>query len=147
MASRKKVPALKKQTSALKRATKAEHGPRVTSKDFQIAFLTSGMDGVEKLDDSPAARSSRRAVLLRTIEDLRRGGQGVVALEEYVDSKYEARVRGRVVPTVGAERGYKVQQLRDDSVFLRLPLSTLAVKKGAIVNVSFEADRVVVTKG
>ena len=84
----------------------------------------------------------------RDREDNIKGGQGrnVETLQKYVDERYGSSGRGRAMPNVGEERKYKAQQIGDGGTFLRLPLTPIGVKKGGVVKVRFESDRVVVTK-
>ena len=73
-------------------------------------------------------------------------GRNVETLEAYVNERYGSSGRGRAMPNLGEERKYKAQQIGDGGTFLRLPLTPIGIKKGGVVKVRFESDRVVVTK-
>jgi len=115
----------------------------VSFKDLQIAYLLGGIAGVEKL---VAGRKNAGPMLRRALKELKGQGRGTETLEAYINTKHGAAGRGRSMPTVGEERRYKAQQIGDGGSFLRLPLSPIGVKKGGVVKVRFEADRVIVTR-
>ena len=115
----------------------------VSFKDLQIAFLLDGIAGVEKL---VAGRKSAGPILKRALAELKSQGRSVDALEHYISEHHGSAGRGRSMPNVGEERKYRAQQIADGGTFLRLPLTPLGVKKGGVVRVRFEADRIVVSK-
>ncbi len=122
---------------------KAQKRGVVSFKDLQIAYLLDGIAGVEKL---VAGRKNPAPILKRALNELKAQGRNVETLEAYVTSKHGVSGRGRSMPNVGEERRYKAQQIADGGTFLRLPLTPIGVKKGGVVKVRFEADRVIVTK-
>jgi len=115
----------------------------VSFKDLQIAYLLDGLSGVEKL---VAGKKNAGTILKRALKEMTGQGRNVETLQRYVDERYGSSGRGRAMPNVGEERKYKAQQIGDGGTFLRLPLTPIGVKKGGVVKVRFEADRVVVTK-
>ena len=115
----------------------------VSFKDLQIAYLLDGISGVEKL---VAGKKNAGSILKRALKEMTGQGRNVETLEAYVNERYGSSGRGRAMPNVGEERKYKAQQIGDGGTFLRLPLTPIGVKKGGVVKVRFEADRVVVTK-
>jgi hypothetical protein len=115
----------------------------VSFKDLQIAYLLDGIGGVEKL---VAGRKNAGAILKRALKEMAEQGRNVETLQAYVDERYGSSGRGRAMPNVGEERKYKAQQIGDGGTFLRLPLTPIGVKKGGVVKVRFEADRVIVTR-
>jgi len=121
----------------------AQKRPVVSFKDLQIAYLLDGIGGVEKLG---AGRKNAGPMLRRALKEMKGQGRSVETLEAYINSKHGTAGRGRSMPNVGEERRYKAQQIGDGGSFLRLPLTPIGVKKGGVVKVRFEADRVIVTK-
>jgi len=149
MASGKKKTLGKKASKPRTALGNEKNASKITHKDVQIAFLLDGLPGVEKLDAAhpTAKRGYRRAVLLKALDLLKQQGQTAAALEEYVSEHYAVpHGRGRMRPAAGSERSYRAQQLGDNPAFLRLPLSSLNVKKGGELRVAFEADRIVVRR-
>jgi hypothetical protein len=115
----------------------------VSFKDLQIAYLLDGIGGVEKL---VAGRKNAGSILKRALKEMSDQGRSVETLQSYVNERYGSSGRGRAMPNVGEERKYKAQQIGDGGTFLRLPLTPIGVKKGGVVKVRFEADRVIVTR-
>ncbi|MBM4281262.1 MAG: hypothetical protein FJ137_11070 [Deltaproteobacteria bacterium] len=115
----------------------------VSFKDLQIAYLLDGIGGVEKL---VAGRKNAGSILKRALKEMTEQGRNVETLQAYVAERYGSSGRGRAMPNVGEERRYKAQQIGDGGTFLRLPLTPIGVKKGGVVKVRFEADRVIVTR-
>jgi hypothetical protein len=115
----------------------------VSVKDVQIAFLLDGISGVDKL---LANRKSGGNLVRRALKDLQAQGKNVGVLESYVSEKYPMQGRGRAMPNTGEERRYRAQQVGSTGVFLRLPLTPIGVKKGGVVKVRFESDRVVISR-
>ena len=115
----------------------------VSFNDLQIAYLLDGIAGVEKL---VADKKNAAPILKRALKELKGQGRNVETLETYVNEKHGTSGRGRAMPSIGEERRYKAQQIADGGTFLRLPLTPIGVKKGGVVKVRFEADRVIVTK-
>jgi hypothetical protein len=115
----------------------------VSFKDLQIAYLLDGIGGIEKL---VAGRKNAGTILKRALKEMSDQGRNVETLQSYVAERYGSSGRGRAMPNVGEERKYKAQQIGDGGTFLRLPLTPIGVKKGGVVKVRFEADRVIVTR-
>ena len=118
-------------------------GKRLSYKDIQIAFLSDGVSAVEKLLKD--GRASRGAVR-KALDALRQQGAAAATLDDFVKTHIGQGRRGRTAPLVGTDRTYRAQKLSTGSPFLRLPLEALGVKKGGLVTVRFERDRIVVTK-
>ena len=117
----------------------------VTHKDLSLAYMLNGLSAVgQALKD----HTDPVKVLNKTIENLSAGGQDVEELETLRDTFAASTsngVRGRKAAKVGEVRPFSVQQITNDKgeagdVFIRLPLSTLGVLKGAKVYASFTKD-------
>jgi hypothetical protein len=118
-------------------------GKRLSYKDLQIAYLSDGVNAVEKLlKDGKASRGAVR----KALDALRQQGAAAATLDDFVKTHIGQGRRGRSAPLVGTDRTYRAQKLNPGSPFLRLPLEALGVKKGGLVTVRFERDRIVVTK-
>jgi hypothetical protein len=126
-----------------KKAT-AKTSKRLSYKDVQIAYLADGVSAVEKLLNE--GRTSRAAVR-KALEALRQQGAAAATLDDFVKSHLgQGGRRGRTAPLIGTDRTYRAQKLETGSPFVRLPLEALGVKKGGLVTVRFERDRIIVTK-
>ena len=126
-------------------------GKRLSYKDIQIAYLSDGVAAVERLlKDGKASRAAVR----KALDALRQQGAAAATLDDFVKTHIGQGRRGRSAPLVGTDRTYRArgiatyraQKLATGSPFLRLPLEALGVKKGGLVTVRFERDRVIVTK-
>jgi len=110
-------------------------------KDVQICYILEGIEGVSNLTPLPGKNT-----LIQAINGLNTKGMDVNDLIDFTATNYPGGGgRGRASITIGESRTYKVQAVKDGSVFLRLPLSTLNVNKGDTVSVSFDDGKVVVT--
>ena len=110
-------------------------------KDVQLAYIIDGIEGVSNLTPLPG-----KPTLIQAINGLNDKGMDTDDLLAFTASNYPGGGgRGRASITIGESRTYKVQAVKDGSVFLRLPLSTLNVEKGDTVSVSFDDGKVVVT--
>lgn len=111
-------------------------------KDVALVYMSAGIDGVRALFEAGkiAPRTLRRTAVWMQTErpDI------ASALISYVREKFpEHRGRGRACPVVGEVRKYRVQRLRDNKLFIRLPVETLpGIEKGSIVTVSFSANTI-----
>lgn len=115
----------------------------VSYKDVQLAYLIEGVEGVAKLIEG---RDNPSAVVNRAIKVLKERGKKTAALEKFARDTFEGSSRGRANPRVGDTRSYKAQQLKAGGApFLRLPLATLEVEKGAELEVKFEKGRIIVS--
>ncbi|MDP2339432.1 MAG: hypothetical protein Q8O67_00630 [Deltaproteobacteria bacterium] len=118
-------------------------GKRLSYKDIQIAYLSDGVAAVERLlKDGKASRGAVR----KALDALRQQGAAAATLDDFVKTHIGQGRRGRSAPLVGTDRTYRAQKLATGSPFLRLPLEALGVKKGGLVTVRFERDRIIVTK-
>jgi hypothetical protein len=115
----------------------------VSFKDVQIAFLSDGIGGVAAMTDG---KKTAAVVIRRAIEGLKALGRETSALEGYVHERFGSRARGRPTAGIGDDRRYKAQQVKELGTYLRLPLTSLSVKKGGVVRVRFEADQILVMK-
>ena len=115
----------------------------VSFKDVQIAYLMEGIEGVEKLMESGQVS---KPTIRRALKKFHETGTVPAEFERWVAERVGPIGRGRSAPTIGETRSYKVQQIKNAGPFLRLPLDSLHIDKGAVVRVRFEDDRIVVTK-
>ena len=125
-------------------ATKRKKRTLVSYKDVQLAYLLDGIGAVERLwrDGSVSKPTIRRAV-----KKLQESHEDVTELERWVAENIGPIGRGRAAPQAGETRTYKAQQIKSGGgPFLRLPLDPLGVARGKSVRVSFERDRIVVTR-
>ncbi len=121
-----------------KKQKKPRTGPTV--KDALIAFA---LDGIGGLKDSGATATTVRKV----IRHLRAKGKDASVVESYASETFHLDFsgggRGRSAPAKGTSRLYTVQTLKDsDAPFIRLPVSTLALGKGAKVAVKFSDGKI-----
>ncbi len=129
---------------ATKKKAAAKPAKRLSYKDVQIAYLADGVSAVEKLLKD--GRTSRAAVR-KALEALRLQGAAAATLDDFVKSQLGSTGRrGRSAPLVGSDRTYRAQKLETGSPFVRLPLDALGIKKGGLVTVRFERDRIIVSK-
>lgn len=126
-----------------KKSTGPRASKRLSYKDIQIAYLADGVGAVEKLLSEEKAS---RAAVRKALEALRQQGAAAATLDDFVKTHIGAGRRGRAAPLVGTDRTYRAQKLATGSPFVRLPLESLGVKKGGVVTVRFERDRIIVSK-
>jgi len=113
----------------------------VSYKDVQIAYLTGGVAAVDKLlEEKKVAKST----IKRAYQNFVKAGREEKPLADWILKNIGALGRGRASPQVGERRRYKAQQISSGDPFLRLPLSSLDIYKGKIVDVQFEEDKIVV---
>ena len=111
---------------------------------MQIAYLADGVSAVEKL---LREGKTSRAAIRKALEALRQQGAAAATLDDFVKTQIgTSSRRGRSAPLVGSDRTYRAQKLETGSAFVRLPLDALGVKKGGLVTVRFERDRIIVSK-
>jgi len=113
----------------------------VSYKDIQIAYLVDGVAGVKALWE---ADSASKSTIRRAVKQLQETKEDTSELERWVAENIGAIGRGRSAPQQGETRTYKAQQINNGGPFLRLPLDSLGVKKGAVVRVKFDEDQIVV---
>lgn len=131
------------RSTAKKTKGTARAGKRLSYKDIQISYLADGVGAVDKmLKDGRASRAAVR----KALDALRHAGAPTAALDDFIKTHIGQGRRGRAAPLVGTERSYRAQKIEGGSPFLRLPLEALGVKKGGLVTVRFERDRIVVSK-
>ena len=116
-------------------------------KDVQIRFMAEGIQGVRTMHGEVDGGLSK-SVLWNAVNQMASGFNSdelqAFAVECY-GAPSEGGGRGRSAPSVGTSRSYKAQQLKGGGgPFLRLPLDTLNVSKGAAVGVHFEDGRIIV---
>ena len=126
-----------------KKSTGPRASKRLSYKDIQIAYLADGVGAVEKLLNEEKAS---RAAVRKALEALRQQGAAAATLDDFVKTHIGAGRRGRSAPLVGTDRTNRAQKLATGSPFVRLPLESLGVKKGGVVTVRFERDRIIVSK-
>ncbi len=119
----------------------AEKRTLVSYKDLMIAVFSGGVAAIEALEGKYSKSSLRRA-----IKELKAANNPVVEdLENFFVSQGGTLGRGRGGPKIGDTRSYKVQQLKKGGgPFLRLPMDSLGVDKGAAVKVAFDEDTIVI---
>ena len=129
------------------KATKKKAAPkavkRLSYKDIQIHYLADGVSAVEKLLNEGRAS---RAAIRKALDALRQQGAAAATLDDFVKTHIGQGRRGRTAPLVGTDRTYRAQKLATGSPFVRLPLEAIGVKKGGLVTVLFERDRIIVSK-
>jgi hypothetical protein len=126
-----------------KKKAAAKASKRLSYKDIQIHYLADGVSAVEKLLNE--GRASRAAVR-KALDALRQQGAAAATLDDFVKTHIGQGRRGRTAPLVGTDRTYRAQKLTTGSPFVRLPLEAIGVKKGGLVTVRFERDRIIVSK-
>ena len=120
----------------------------VTHKDLTMAYLMAGggQKGVDAISPLLANHTDAVGVLEKVIGSLTANKQPASELIDLRDEFAAALtpgVKGRKPVTVGQSRSYSVQQIGDDGdVFIRLPLSTLGVRKHDKIMATFTADGV-----
>lgn len=119
----------------------AEPRTLVSHKDVSIAFLVGGMPEVEKILPSIANPGQ---VLRNAVKSLDKQGADSAPLLKMVEERFPVGTKGRKAPEVGTSRRYKVQALKDNDPFLRIPTALLGLNKGAEAEVAFENGQIVV---
>ena len=128
---------------ATKKKAAAKAVKRLSYKDIQIHYLADGVSAVEKLLNEGRAS---RAAIRKALDALRQQGAAAATLDDFVKTNIGQGRRGRTAPLVGTDRTYRAQKLATGSPFVRLPLEAIGVKKGGLVTVRFERDRIIVSK-
>jgi hypothetical protein len=128
----------------------AKRGPakgskRIDFKDVSLAFVTDGLNGVRALEEE-LGRPIAENVLWTAIEAM--SNQDTKKLRDFTVTRYgepgEPGQRGRAAPKVGDKKQYKVQEI-NDTMFLRLPVGPLNVRKGGLVTVEYAPGRITIT--
>ena len=115
-----------------------------SAKDFVIEYLLSGHTA---LTDAMTEGNLSKAKAKQVVALLKEQGRDTTLLEQSFNTGLRiGNGRGRPSAVVGDRRNYRTQQIKEDDVFVRLPVHTLGVVKGGDVSVSFEMGRLVVTK-
>lgn len=115
----------------------------VSYKDIQISYLVDGIDSISKLYQEGHITTIS---IKKAFNDLKENGRNVAALEKWIHEHLSTGVRGRKAPQTGQERTYRVQQIKDNAPFLRLPLEALHVDKGQLLSVFFKKNQIVIRK-
>lgn len=120
--------------------TKPERDRGMSYKDVQILFLSDGLSKVEKLLN---AGLISKGSLRRAAKEFE-GNKNAQAFVDFVAAKTGNGRRGRRAPLNNENREYLAQQVKDGSLFIRLPVSSIVAKKGEAVVATFSGDRIVV---
>jgi hypothetical protein len=110
-----------------------------------LDYLTGGIGSLDALKGDGVSDG----VFLKALEHLQESGQDTGPLEQWVHQNVDLSTpgRGRPAPTVGNERIYKAQRLKEEgSPFIRLPVDLLGCRKGSPVKVIFEENRFIVER-
>lgn len=116
---------------------------RLSYKDVLVCYMRDGIEGVQTAYEQGQFTSR---VLWRTIQEVPE--DAAADLHRFISSRVPGRFRtgqgrGRTVPVAGEVRKYKVQQLHDGQLFVRLPVEPLeGIRKGSVVRVVFAKDRI-----
>lgn len=112
-----------------------------------IDYLAEGISAVKRRAEQENIPAS---ILRRAAKEVEQTHPNHAAnLVSWVNENYPAGdgVRGKTSPSVGEERAYKAQQVKDSKPFIRLGLETIGIRKGQKVRVKFETkDRIVVER-
>jgi len=105
-------------------------------KDVAFAHVTSGMDAVRKMTDD---NTLSRSVLENALANLVDAKQDVAEFAAFIVETHGAKgeKRGVTPPQNGDSRQYKAQQVKDGAVHARIPLNTLGLEKGELVDATF----------
>jgi hypothetical protein len=137
-----KKTAKKAKSGKTARKTKNE---KTTYKDVIIMFLAEGLSLVEK--NVEMGKVSVSAVRKAAADLQGQFPERADLLQAFAEKVQPVSLgRGRTPAKIGDERDYKAQKIGEGEPFLRLPLSVLGVKKGQILTVRFQADRLTVAK-
>lgn len=115
----------------------------VSYKDVQIAYMLNGISAVESL---VAEKKVTKATVKRAYKNFLKAGRKEKPLEEWIMDNIGTLGRGRAIPLKGEIRTYRAQQIRVGGPFARVPLASLDVYKGSVIQIAFEEDRIVITK-
>ena len=126
-------------------ATKVRVAPKkrdyTTYKDVQLAYLLNGVAG---LDDLRQKKRVPKTIYKRALRRLQHAGKESDSFEKWFFEKFGPDGRGRPSPKAGEARRYRTQQVKKSEPFIRLPVSSLNIYNGYVVDVQFEEDRIVV---
>jgi hypothetical protein len=117
----------------------------VRAQDVALSFLMGGTGAVLKLHNE---KGFTAATLDNAIETVKAGGQDTSSLVSLRDQLFTKSTgsRGRKGATVGESRDYSVQEVGETGAFVRLPVGLLGLCKGDTVTVTFEDNRIVVSR-
>lgn len=130
-----------------KRKRKTAEPQRNSYKDVLVLYMKSGVGAVQALFE---AKQVGARVLRKALREMPEGkGED---LRQYVDAHvpmiHEGRGRGRALPIPGEVREYRVQQLKDGQLFIRLPVEPLeGMCKGAKIRVAFAKHEILASVG
>lgn len=112
-------------------------------KDVQIEYLLKGISGVNAMVEEK--RVSKKHVKM-ALKALQTSGRDVTSLEKWVRENVGPIGSGRGSPLRGESRNYRAQQVRNGLPYVRVPVDTLEVRKGQLVTIRFDDDRIVIEK-
>lgn len=124
----------------------SEGAPYLTVKDVLLAYTLRGAAGLDALPLASKSHLLRKAIAFCRVE----GNEEVAAaLVEHANKRGLVvwPGRGRGVPSEGATRSYKAQQIKGMDPFIRLPVAALGAKKGQVVTVAFRLGVIEVRAG
>lgn len=136
---------MKEATMSAKKKRPQRHVNKATT--TQALVMTLLADGIEKvcrdLEQSNLPDVKKRERLQSTYDALQAQGRGYPVLLKAMDKYTGPGSRGRTPPAAGDSRPYKAQCAPDDgTIFARIPLGPLGVKKGGIIQVDFTKDSI-----
>ena len=116
-----------------------------SAKDYVIDYL---LQGHSALTEAVSRGEINKMKAKQIVDTLTQQGHDAALLQQSFGKLLTGgHGRGRTPAAVGERRSYRAQQISDDDhVFARIPLATLGVAKGGQISVSFERDRLVITK-
>ena len=119
----------------------------MTTNEVLMSFYEGGIGA---LQEHRRKKDATPVVMRKALRSLVSKKKDIGPLQKLLDkpvasaSRKSIEGRGRKSPAAGDLRAYKVQQVKKQPPFLRLPVSSLNLKKNAPVEVKFEKDRIVV---
>ena len=114
----------------------------LTYKDVQLKFLLKGREALDEMR-SDITRSLASGTLKRFTENPDASKEQVADFRDWVYENYGVTSRGRYGPRPGEKRPYKVQSVKNAPRFIRLPVETLGVDKGSLIEVEFGEDEII----
>jgi hypothetical protein len=117
----------------------------VSAKDLALAVVMHGAKGVRDLHNS---KGFAVKTLDGAIDVVGADSEHGATLADLRNTLFPASTgtRGRKGATVGESRDYSVQEVGETGAFVRLPVGLLGLCKGDTVTVTFEDNRIVVSR-
>lgn len=139
------IPTTETQTAVETPVRRRKRTSKKSAKDYVIGYL---LQGHSVLANAIASGEMSRMKAKQVIDLLKEQGHDTSLISQSFSTTLPGgHGRGRSAPAVGESRKYIAQQIaKDDGVFGRIPLATLGVGKGDNIRVSFERDRLVITR-